>query len=161
VILLASREKRVILCKVLRPTPQPLSLPRHGTEQRDRTLILPVESTFRRKRLLIVGSTCFDTDQRSEYLRLRGYDVDCTPDLNAALDLSRSHTYDLIVLALDPEDHSISKVAEQLKRINPNSTITCLADCKKPIPPLPCHSMLWMGEPLEYFAARVEALSAA
>lgn len=102
-----------------------------------------------------------DTDERSEFLRHRGYHVDCAADLNISLDLSRSHGYDLIVLALDPEDCSIAKVAEKLKRINPTSTITCLADCKKPIPPLPCHSMLWKGEPLEYFAARVEALSAA
>lgn len=127
----------------------------------DRKEVFPVDRHFARKRLLIVGTTCSDTDQRSEYLRLRGYEVDCASTADAALTLSRSRNYHLIVLTVDSGDRSIARLAEKLKRLNPAGTVTCLADCKKPIPPLPCHSMLWKGEPLEYFAARVEALSVA
>jgi CheY-like chemotaxis protein len=124
-------------------------------------VLFPIDSQLHHKRVLIVSSTCVDTERRSEYLRLRGYEVDCACNGDIALKLSRTRDYDLIVLALDSEDRSLRQVAEQLQRFNPRSTVTCLADCKKPIPILPCHGMLWKGEPLEYFAARVEALSAA
>jgi len=114
-----------------------------------------------RKRLLIVAPTCVDADQRSEYLRLRGYQVDCAPNAAVALSLSYQHSYDIVVLAIDSDHLGIAQLADQLQKLNPNSTVTCLADCKKPIPPLPCDRMLWKGEPLEYFVARVEALAAA
>jgi PleD family two-component response regulator len=123
--------------------------------------LLPIDARASRKRVLIVASTCMDADMRSAYLRTRGYDVDCVASANVALRLSRVHSYDLILLAVDPDFPSLTELARELEQIRPTSTIACLADCKKPIPPLPCHRMLWKGEPLEYFVARVEALASA
>lgn len=111
-----------------------------------------------RKRLLIVANTCADADQRSEYLRRNGYEVDCATEKDVALALSRTHSYDVVVLAL--ECAGIAELADHIQKLNPNAMVACLADCKKAIPPLPCDRMLWKGEPLEYFLARVEALAA-
>jgi hypothetical protein len=74
--------------------------------------------------------------------------------------MGRTKNYDLIVLTLDEDPSILENLAGELQMSNPDAMITCLADCKKPIPPLPCDYLLWMGEPLEYFAARVEALAA-
>ena len=68
----------------------------------------------------------------------------------------------LIQFPLPVVGRAVRKLVEvflQPKR-NPNAMIACLADCKKAIPPLPCDRLLWKGEPLEYFLARVEALAA-
>jgi len=121
---------------------------------------LAIHSYTARKRLLIVTSTCADANQRSEYLRRNGYEVDCATGSEPALSLARTHSYDVVVLALDPGTPGIAGLAARIQKRNPNAMIACLADCKKAIPPLPCDRLLWKGEPLEYFLARVEALAA-
>jgi CheY-like chemotaxis protein len=113
-----------------------------------------------RKRVLLVGATPSDAEQRSEFLRRRGYDVDSTLCSDAAVMLSRSHSYDLIVLPVEIANGSLDKLCRKLQRLNPNSTIACLADCKKPLPALPPDRLLWRGEPLEYFLARIDAMAA-
>ena len=112
-----------------------------------------------RKRLLIVAKTGSAVQQRSEFLRRHGYEVDCATGLNSALNLTRTHSYDMVVLTFNGDCANIKKVASQIQKLNPNTLVTCLANTNK-IPPLPSHRMLWTGEPLEYFLARVEALAA-
>jgi hypothetical protein len=119
--------------------------------------VLP--SLSRRKRVLIVTKANTEAQQRSEFLRRNGYEVDCASSLNGAVTLTRTHSYDLVVLAVN-DCSAIKKTAAQIQRLNPNTLITCLTDVRKAIPPLPSHRMLWSGEPLEYFLARVEALAA-
>jgi CheY-like chemotaxis protein len=113
-----------------------------------------------RKRVLLVCATASECQLRSESLRSRGYDVDCASQCEAAVTLSRTRSYDLIVLPVELTNGTLAKLCRRLQRLNPNSTITCLADCKKPLPALPPDRLLWKGEPLEYFLARVDALSA-
>ncbi len=113
-----------------------------------------------RKRVLLVGATPSDAAQRSEFLRSRGYEVDSTACCELAVTLSRSHSYDLIVLPVELTNGNLGRLCRKLQRLNPNSTIACLADCKKPIPAMPPGRLLWKGEPLEYFTARIDALSA-
>jgi CheY-like chemotaxis protein len=112
-----------------------------------------------RKRVLLVGATASDAEQRSDYLRRRGYEVDFTSNCEVAVTLSRTRSYDLIVLPVELSSGTLERTYRTLQRLNPNSTITCLADCKKPLPALPPDRLLWKGEPLEYFLARVDALS--
>jgi len=113
-----------------------------------------------RKRLLMVAGTRKDADQRSEILRRNGYDVDCACRSDIALTLSRTHSYDVVLLALECESPQIAAIADEIQKLNPNALVACIADCGKAIPPLPCDRMLWKGEPLEYFLARVNALAA-
>jgi len=113
-----------------------------------------------RKRVLLVGATPRDAEQRSDFLRHRGYDVDSVTCGEAAVEISRSHSYDLIVLPVELANGCLEKFCRKLQRLNPNSTIACLADCKKPLPALPPDRLLWKGEPLEYFLARIDALAA-
>ena len=113
-----------------------------------------------RKRVLLVDATASDAAQRSEFLRHRGYDVDSVSCGEAAVEISRSHSYDLIVLPVELTNGCLEKFCRKLQRLNPNSTIACLADCKKPLPSLPPDRLLWKGEPLEYFTARIDALAA-
>jgi hypothetical protein len=61
---------------------------------------------------------------------------------------------------VDIENCHLDKLCRKLQRLNPNSTIACLADCKKPLPAMPPDRLLWKGEPLEYFTARIDALAA-
>ncbi len=112
------------------------------------------------KRVLLVATAPSDTEKRLDILRARGFEADAANCSDVALALSRSHSYDLIVLGIDLEAGSLASFCRKLQRINPNSTVACLADCKKPIPALPPDRLLWRGEPLEYFLARVEALAA-
>jgi CheY-like chemotaxis protein len=112
-----------------------------------------------RKRVLLVGATASDAEQRSDYLRRRGYEVDSASCCEVAVTLSRTRSYDLIVLPVELSNGTLERTCRTLERLNPNSTITCLADCKKPLPALPPDRLLWKGEPLEYFVARVDALS--
>lgn len=118
-----------------------------------------VNSLSGRKRLLIVANTHVDAAQRSDYLRRNGYEVDCAAGGDVALAMTSTHSYDVVVLALDC-DSSLPELAARIQKLNPNAMVACLADCKKAIPPLPCDRMLWKGEPLEYFKARVDALAA-
>jgi len=113
-----------------------------------------------RKRLLMVANTHVDAEQRSEFLRRHGYDVDCASGSDVALTLVRNRSYDVVVLALEDECGDVTFLAKAIQKSNPNAMVACLADCKKPVPQVPCHRMLWKGEPLEYFLARVEALAA-
>lgn len=113
-----------------------------------------------RKRVLLVGASPSDAEQRSEFLRHRGYDVDSAACGESAIAMSRSHSYDLIVLPVESTNGCLEKICRKLQRLNPNTTIACLADCKKPIPALPPDRLLWQGEPLEYFLARIDALAA-
>jgi len=121
---------------------------------------LVVNPLSTRKRLLIVANTRVDADQRSEFLRRNGFEVDCAAGRDVALAMSRTRSYDVVVLALDSDCHVIANLAGAIQKANPNAMVACLADCKKPVPPLPCDRMLWKGEPLEYFLARVETLAA-
>ena len=113
-----------------------------------------------RKRVLLIGATPSDVEQRSEFLRNRGYDVDSTACGESAITLSRSHSYDLIVVPVEIANGRLNTLCRKLQRLNPNSTIACLADCKKPLPAMPPDRLLWKGEPLEYFTARIDALAA-
>jgi hypothetical protein len=115
----------------------------------------PLES---RKRVLLVCAANGDAVARLEFLRRRGYEVDTASCGEAAVTMARTHSYDLIVLPADLPD-GLSRLFRRLQRLNPNSTVACLADCKKPIPALPSGRWLWKGEPLEYFLARVDALA--
>ena len=119
---------------------------------------LAINSFSARKRLLIVANTRVDADQRSEYLRRNGYEVDCASGSDVAISMTRTHSYDVVVLTIDCDQ--IAELAARIQKLNPNAMVACLADCKKAIPPLPCDRLLWKGEPLEYFLARVEALAA-
>jgi CheY-like chemotaxis protein len=119
-----------------------------------------ITSISARKRLLIVANTRVDASQRSEFLRRNGYEVDCAASGEDALNLSRTRTYDVVLLALNCESPKIAALAARIQKLNPNALVACLADCKKALPPVPAHRMLWKGEPLEYFLARVEALAA-
>ena len=119
-----------------------------------------VTSISARKRMLIVANTRVDADLRSDYLRRNGYEVDCASGSDVALTLSRTRSYDVVLLAVDNDCGEIAALAHQLQKNNPNALVACLADCKKPVPHLPCDRMLWKGEPLEYFLARVETLAA-
>jgi PleD family two-component response regulator len=110
------------------------------------------------KRVLLVIGNSDDAARRTDFLRHSGYDVDSCIGEEAALTMSRTHSYDLIVLPVDG-NVQVERLCRRLQRINPNSTVACLADCKKPIPSLPAGRLLWQGEPLEYFLARLDALS--
>jgi PleD family two-component response regulator len=112
------------------------------------------------KRVLIMAATVSDCAQRADSLRHRGYEVDCVTCSEAALTQSRSRSYDLVLLAVDTKSASISRLSRQLRKLNPDTTIACLADDRKPIPHIPCSRLLWTAEPMEYFIARVEALAA-
>ena len=119
-----------------------------------------ITSISARKRLLMVANTRMDADRRAEFLRRNGFEVDCAVCSDDAIHLSRSHSYDVVVLALEGDCHVVADLATILQKTSPNAMVACLADCKKPVPPLPCDRMLWKGEPLEYFLARVETLAA-
>jgi|SRR4051812_29399068 PleD family two-component response regulator len=121
---------------------------------------LDLSSLTINKRVLIVADECGDSEERSECLRDRGFRVDCAVGGDAAVRMSRSVAYDLIVLAMDSA-FSVCDLATELQTVRKDVMITCLADCWETIPPLPCDRLLWTSEPLEYFAARVEALAAA
>ena len=112
------------------------------------------------KRLLIVTNTRADANKRSDYLRRNGYEVDCATGTDVAISMTRTHSYDVALLVLDCDCSEIARLAAQIQKLNPNCLVACLADCSKAIPPLPAHRMLWKGEPLEYFKARVDALAA-
>ncbi len=113
-----------------------------------------------RKRVLLVGVNLSDAEQRSEFLRSGGYEVDSASCGAAAIDMTRTHSYDLIVVPVDLGNGALEKLCRKLQRMSPNSTIACLADCKKPLPSIAPDRLLWKGEPLEYFLARVDSLSA-
>lgn len=112
-----------------------------------------------RKRVLLVVANRDDAARRSDLLRSRGYEVDSVSGADDAVTFSRMHSYDLIVLPVDVDSVGVEKLSRRLHRLSPNSTIACLADCRKPIPSMPACSMLWKGEPLEYFLARIDALA--
>ena len=113
-----------------------------------------------RKRVLLFVENQEDGSRRSDFLRRRGYEVDYATCTEVALDMSRSRSYDIIVIPVELDCDALERLTRKLQRLNPNSTIACLADCKKPLPSLPSYKLLWKGEPLEYFLARVDALSA-
>ncbi|MGZ4786957.1 MAG: hypothetical protein ACXVZX_00450 [Terriglobales bacterium] len=113
-----------------------------------------------RKRLLLIANPPMDADQRAEFLRRNGYEVDCVTTSDLALVMARTHSYDVVVVALDDDCNEVTFLATAIQKSNPNAMVACLADCKKPVPQLPFDRMLWKGEPLEYFLARVEALAA-
>lgn len=117
-----------------------------------------VTSLSGRKRLLLVADNAGEVGLRSEFLRRNGYDVDFANGAAMAQAMARTHSYDIVLMAI--ECPALKTLAAKLQRLNPNATVACLADCSKAIPPLPCSRMLWKGEPLEYFLARVETLAA-
>jgi CheY-like chemotaxis protein len=111
-----------------------------------------------RKRLLLVASTLPDAGFRSEFLRRNGYEVDFASGPETAITMSRTRSYDVVLLYV--ETPAVETLAGRIQRLNPNALVACLADCSKAIPALPCHRMLWKAEPMEYFLARVNALAA-
>jgi len=118
-----------------------------------------LSSLSARKRLLMVASTLPDAGYRSEFLRRNGYEVDFASGSEMALAMSRTHSYDVVLLCVDTP--GLEVLATRIQRLNPNALVACLADCSKAIPALPCDRMLWKGEPMEYFLARVNALATA
>ena len=110
------------------------------------------------KRLLFVAEHLGDAGLRSEFLRRHGYEVDFANGAAMALAMARTHSYDLVLMAVDTP--ALKALASKLQRLNPNATVACLADCSQAIPQMPGYRMLWKGEPLEYFLARVETLAA-
>ncbi len=117
-----------------------------------------ITSLSGRKRLLLVAETRGDAGLRSEFLRRNGYDVDFASGAAMALAMARTHSYDLVLMAVDTP--ALKALAAKVQRLNPNAAVAYLADCSQSIPPMPCYRMLWKGEPLEYFLARVETLTA-
>jgi len=117
-----------------------------------------VTSLSGRKRLLLVADNAGESGLRSEFLRRNGYDVDFANGAALALAMARTHSYDIVLMAV--ETPALKVLASKLQRLNPNATVGYLADCSKTLPPMPCSRMLWKGEPLEYFLARVETLAA-
>lgn len=117
-----------------------------------------VTSISCRKRLLFVAERLGDAGLRSEFLRRNGYDVDFANGSGMALAMARTHSYDIVLMGVDTP--ALNALAAKLQRLNPNATVAYLADCSQVIPPMPCYRMLWKGEPLEYFLARVETLAA-
>jgi len=111
-----------------------------------------------RKRLLFVGDRLGDAGLRSEFLRRNGYEVDFANGAAMALAMARTHSYDIVLMGV--ETPALKALATKVQRLNPNATVGYLADCGQVIPPMPCYRMLWKGEPLEYFLARVETLAA-
>jgi CheY-like chemotaxis protein len=110
--------------------------------------------------VLLVADGISDAAKRSASLRERGYEVDAVDSAKSAIVMTRSHSYDLIVIPGDCNSIGVNELGRQLRKLSPNSMIACLADCKKPLPCLEGASLLWKGEPIEYFVARVDALSA-
>ena len=158
--ILLPREKSWIYCaKVCDPPSQSVSCLARECPTMNYKSVFAMPSLSTRKRVLIVTKAGAAAQQRSEFLRRNGYEVDTASSLASAVEMTRTHSYDLVVLALN-DYADIKKVASQIQRLNPNTLITCLTDVRKAIPPLPSHRMLWTGEPLEYFLARVEALAA-
>src|ERR1700751_1546937 len=125
-----------ILCKSLRYLPfaalNLLTGPGAGMNQKI-TLNTHSDSS---KRVLIVAPTCVDSSERSECLRLRGFQVDCVVHSDLELRMSPTNSYDLILLTANLS--MLGDLAADLQNLNPHAKIACLADCKKPIPPLPC-----------------------
>jgi CheY-like chemotaxis protein len=112
-----------------------------------------------RKRVLLVVSRRDNCERRSELLRSHGYEVDCTSSTASAIEMNRTNSYDIIVLSVELDCDTLQRISRTLQRQSPNVTVACLADCKKPLPALPGHCLLWKGEPMEYFLARMEALA--
>lgn len=111
-----------------------------------------------RKRLLFVAGSLGDAGLRSDFLRRNGYDVDFANGPAMALAMARTHSYDIVLMGVDTP--ALKALAARVQKLNPNAAVAYLADCSKTIPPMPCYRMLWKGEPLEYFLARVETLTA-
>jgi len=154
-------EKTGIYCaKVCDPPSHSISCLAREFSKMNHKSCFAMPSLSSRKRLLIVAKTGTAAHQRSEFLRRNGYEVDCASGLTGAIAMSRMRSYDMVVLALNGDCANIKKVASQIQKLNPNTLVTCFADCSKAIPPLASDRMLWTGEPLEYFLARVEALAA-
>ncbi|HWR14229.1 MAG TPA: hypothetical protein VN577_05345 [Terriglobales bacterium] len=124
--------------------------------QRSSFVLRPLGS---QKRVLLVATSYQDAAERSECLRRRGYEVDSASCAEAAMTMTRSRSYDIIVIPVELNAVCAEDLSRKLQRLNPNATIACLADCKKPLPSLPPGRLLWKGEPLEYFIARFEALA--
>ena len=119
---------------------------------------LAMTSLSGRKRLLFVADRLGDAGLRSEFLRRNGYEVDFANGTAMALAMARTHSYDIVLMGVDTP--ALKALASKLQRLNPNATVAYIADCGQAIPPMPCYRMLWKGEPLEYFLARVETLAA-
>lgn len=117
-----------------------------------------ISSLSGRKRLLFVAERLGDAGLRSDFLRRNGYDVDFANGAAMALAMARTHSYDIVLMGV--ETPALKALAAKIQRLNRNATVAYIADCSQAIPPMPCYRMLWKGEPLEYFLARVETLAA-
>ncbi|HLH09948.1 MAG TPA: hypothetical protein VKW78_22100 [Terriglobales bacterium] len=114
-------------------------------------------SLHKAKRVLLVADRLFPLQEHVDPLLHHGFEVDCTYSCRCALSLSRTRTYDLILIARRHPALS-QELCRDLQAANPTTPIASLVDPTKPIPPLREHQFIWTREGEEYFLARVNAL---
>jgi CheY-like chemotaxis protein len=119
---------------------------------------LSTSSTIRARRVLLLADRLHAVQEHVDPLLHYGYEVDCTYSSRCALTLSRTRTYDLILIALRRHPAVLQELCRELRQSNPTTPIASLVDPTKPIPPLHAHQFLWTREGEEYFMARVNAL---
>ena len=119
---------------------------------------LSSSSTAKARRVLLLADRLHAIQEHVDPLLHSGYEVDCTYSSRCALTLSRTRTYDLILIALRRHPAALRQLCSELRQSNPTTPIASLVDPTKPIPPLHAHQFLWTREGEEYFMARVNAL---
>jgi len=119
---------------------------------------LSTPSVTKARRVLLLADRLHSVHEHIDPLLHNGYEVDCTYSSRCALTLSRTRTYDLILIALRRHPAILQELCGELRQSNPTTPIASLVDPTKPIPPLRAHQFLWTREGEEYFMARVNAL---
>jgi CheY-like chemotaxis protein len=119
---------------------------------------LSTSGSTKAKRVLLLADRLQAIQEHIDPLLHYGYEVDCTYSNRCALTLSRTRTYDLILIAVRRHPASLRELCRELQQMNPTTPIASLVDPTKPIPPLHAHQFLWTREGEEYFMARVNAL---
>ena len=71
-------------------------------------LAAPLPAIDKKKRVLLVGTSCRKQDLRAETMRKLGMEVDCAADINEARSWWRADMYDLVLIdtsrGLDPSE---------------------------------------------------------
>ena len=119
---------------------------------------LPTSGTSKAKRVLLLADRLRPIQEHIDPLLHYGYEVDCTYSNRCAVTLSRTRTYDLILISVRRHPAVLRELCRELQQANPGTPIASLVDPTKPIPPLHAHQFLWTREGEEYFMARVNAL---
>lgn len=109
------------------------------------------------KRVLLLADRLLSVQEHVDPLLHHGFEVDCTYSGRSALTLSRTRTYDLILVARR-HPTILQELCRELQAASPTTPIASLVDPTKPIPPLRAHHFIWTREGEEYFLARVNAL---